>query len=125
MSAGPVAMLGVGAAGVATTVAGVLAQAADSGSEIGPWISGGGTATLVTLLAYLFKQFLAGNIISRPIAERDREYQTMLAAMAEREDKVQTLAIASVKREQALTKKIEDANRVLWKATEALEGRKR
>lgn len=101
--------------GVVPTVAGLVMQAAGTGSDLGPWVSGGGTATTVALLGYLFKQFLSGNLVSRPIAQVLNEQATMLAAMADREDKSIALAVAAHRREERYEKKIEDANRVLWK----------
>lgn len=113
--------LAVAATGsVAASAVGLVLQAADSGSDLAPWLTGAGPVTLGALLAYLLKQFLAGNIVSRPIAERLQEQATMLAAMAEREDKVMALAIDCGRREAAYSKKMEDANRALWRVGDLL-----
>lgn len=119
----PLAALGVGAMGLTGTVAGLLAQVAESGSEVTPWATGGGIATLAAVLVYLFKQMLSGNLVSKPIAERIQEAQVVNAASMEREDRLMVALLAAGKREETYVKKIEDVNRVLFRAAEALRAR--
>lgn len=121
----PLAALGVGAAGLTGTVAGTFAQAADAGTEVTPWATGGGIATLAGVLIYFFKQMVAGELVSKKMAERLQEAQVVNAASMAREDRLQEVILESRRREAAYARKMEDANRALYQVAEALKGNQR
>lgn len=100
---------------VASAVTSLAQQASDGGSGIGNYVTGGGSAVAVTALAYVLKQFLAGNIVAKPVAEYLREQALMLAAMGEREERLMKIAEDAIKQQA-------DSNRAIWKANEYLGG---
>lgn len=99
MSSEPVVALGIGIVSAAASVGAAVVTAA-TGTDLGPWASGGAGAVAVGALAVVVKDFRAGNIVSFKVAELVHKQEEQ-AALAERRHE---------EREKRLEALIEDAN---------------
>ena len=65
----------------------VLAQVANGGSDVGPWVQFGGITAAMAALGYIAKRFADGSIVSLPVSQiihagAQRE-ETLVALIAE------------------------------------------
>lgn len=125
MSGSPFAALTAGAAGLASSAAGWLAQTTGTVPDLSPWLTAGGQLTLTGAALYAFKMALEGRIVLRSVAEREREMAVMLAGMAEREERLQAALARAVERDRAYAKRLEENSQALWKAADIMERRSR
>lgn len=84
--------------GVVSMSAPVVAQ---TGSELGPWVSGGGAAAAVGALVYMAKLLADGKLVAINTAERERYDQDALKQMGE-------LVKKGMSREDVLAELVED-----------------
>lgn len=68
--------------GVLATVGAVAAEA---GGGVAPYVQGGGSAAAVAGLLYVARLIIKGELVSRPVAETERETLAAIRAQAERE----------------------------------------
>lgn len=110
-----VATLTVAAGSALVSAAVSLTQAATgAGADLAPYATGGSSAVAVAALVWIAKKIIGGDLVSKPVAEYQREMGVMMAAMGEREDRLIAECVAASKREERLTKALQDADRALW-----------
>jgi hypothetical protein len=54
-------------AGAAASIGAVIAEV--GGTDLGPWVSGGGAAAAVGGLVYVAKKFASGDVVAFPVAD--------------------------------------------------------
>lgn len=101
--AGTGALTGSTSAALATLLAAAGETATSSGgTNLAPFVQGGGSAAAVAGLVYFARMVLRGDLVAKPTAEREAELAAAVRATAERET-------AGVRREEALTLLVQQA----------------
>lgn len=115
---GVIAGLALSATGMIAQVAAVVqgvAPAVEKGSDLAPWLQGGGSAAAVAGLVYVARMIVKGDLVPRAVAEREQETNVNIRVAAEQASKAQELtktvldlAHESHAREQALATVVGD-----------------
>lgn len=79
------AALSLAAGGQLAVLAAAVAPVAESGGNLAPWLTGGGSAAAVAGLVYVARMVVKGDLVPRPVEEREK-------ASAARKDELIALA---------------------------------
>lgn len=94
------------------------AQTAGPGSDLAPWLQGGGSAAAVAGLVYVARMVVKGDLVPRAVAERERDAAYAIRTAAEREQRLLVLADQSAARELALDHTVSEMLRTVTRQDE-------
>lgn len=90
------AALGVAFAGNSALLLSASDVAGQTGSDLAPWLQGGGSAAAVAGLVYVARLIVTGQLVPRPVKDVEAELGASILAAAQREDRVLKIAEDSV-----------------------------
>lgn len=91
--------------------AGLLAQASGGAVDsLAPYAAVGGQGLIVAILALVGRRMADGQLVPRDIAERERQYEQLVAQLSAVNDGVGKLLEASSKREDRLTEALRESH---------------
>lgn len=79
---GVIAAMGAAGGGILAQIL-ATAPALSTGTDLAPWLQGGGSAAAVAGLVYFARMVVKGDLVARPVAQREAEAAVALRAAAE------------------------------------------
>jgi hypothetical protein len=88
----------------------ILAQASGAVDTLAPYAQVGGQGVIVAILALVGRRMADGQLVPRGIAERERQFETLVAQGVALNDGIAKLLEASSRREDRLTEALRESN---------------
>ena len=96
------AALALAAGGNMALAVAAVEPVANAGGSLAPWLTGGGSAAAVAGLVYVARMVVKGDLVPRPVEEREKEQAAAVQGAAERQSRLLELVTDSLAREQVL-----------------------